>query len=227
MSLLALGATLVHVQVNYDPAMREIVRTKAAITTLAVSFPLLYFIMLQMLKNSRLSEELQRLVDRDRLTDVATRDFFFSRMAEAPDAYGVSLMVDIDYFKRINDTYGHLAGDEVIKEVAGLLRDSVRPEDIVARFGGEEFIIFLHDHGADAGFRVAERMRIAVSERRMVFDDIKVSVTVSIGCGLKEACAEISQAIHDADVALYEAKNSGRNRTICYSYQPVAPPMVS
>ncbi|MEM8539667.1 MAG: GGDEF domain-containing protein, partial [Pseudomonadota bacterium] len=107
--------------------------------TLLIATPAAYFMAQQIRRNTQLTDELQRLVDRDRLTDVGTRDFFFNAMEEAPDAYGVSLMIDIDHFKGVNDFHGHLAGDEVIKSVAQLLKKTVREQDIVARFGGEEF----------------------------------------------------------------------------------------
>jgi diguanylate cyclase (GGDEF)-like protein len=80
-----------------------------------------------------------------------------------PDVYGVSLMVDIDRFKSINDRYGHIAGDAVIQGVAAALRDNMRPQDLVCRFGGEELVIFLHEHKRDDGYVAAERLRIVIA----------------------------------------------------------------
>lgn len=102
---------------------------------LIVSFPICLWVARQMHEKAILSQELQDLVNRDRLTDVATRDFFFARLTEFPDAYGVSLMIDIDHFKRVNDTHGHLAGDDVIHAVAQIMRGQIRDVDIVCRFG--------------------------------------------------------------------------------------------
>lgn len=177
-----------------------------------VAFPTCLFVGVKIRENVNLSEQLRRLVERDRLTDVATRDFFFTRMAESPDVYGISLMVDIDFFKRVNDTYGHLTGDKVIAHVANLLKNTVRKNDIVCRFGGEEFVVFLSNAGHDAGAAMAERLRAAVAESPIDDAGTVVSVTVSIGGSLKEATDDIDEAIRRADEALYRAKNDGRNQ---------------
>jgi len=198
----------------YPPEEWPFEMTISMTLTFGIGVPMTWFMANQSYKNSLLNIELQRLVNRDRLTDVATRDYFFTRMAENPDAYGISLMVDIDHFKQVNDTYGHFAGDRVIQHVADLMREIVRGEDIVARFGGEEFVIFLHDTDPETGYRVAERMRAAIAAETVVFEQMQVRVTVSIGGSLKEACDTIEQAIKEADAALYRAKNAGRNRTI-------------
>lgn len=184
------------------------------IITCLTAFPISYFCWSIMRQNSLLAEELKRLVNRDRLTDAATRDFFFSRMAEVPEAHGVSLMVDIDHFKRVNDTYGHLTGDRVIAEVARVLRETVRKSDIVCRFGGEEFVIFLEARDGDEGFAAAERMRQSVADRRVMVGDTPLSVTVSIGGARKQPRDDITQTIMVADAALYRAKSLGRNRTV-------------
>ncbi len=182
--------------------------------TFGIATPITYFMAQQLRKIAALSDELQRLVNRDRLTDVATRNYFFARMEQAPGAYGISLMIDIDHFKRVNDTHGHFAGDQVIKDVASILGRTVRSDDIVARFGGEEFVVFLYDQDTEAGFRVAERMRAAIASETISFEGIRLNVTVSIGGSLKQACDGIEQAIQEADEALYRAKREGRNRTI-------------
>lgn len=184
----------------------------APVITLFTAFPISLFIWSKLRENMVLTEQLQRLLERDRLTDAATRDHFFATMAEDPRAYGVSLMVDIDHFKQVNDSHGHLAGDIVIAEVARLLRDIVRAEDIVCRFGGEEFVIFLRDHDYGRGERVAERMRAAIAGHRITVNGTQLCVTVSIGGSLKQALDDLMQAIQQADEALYRAKRLGRNR---------------
>lgn len=188
----------------------------APFITLITAFPFCLFVWSQVRKNYHLSEELQRLVDRDRLTDVATRDFFFGQIANNQQSSGVSLMVDIDRFKKINDTYGHLTGDMVIAAVARGLRENTRDADIVCRFGGEEFVVFLHEQGRSDGFETAERMRNAIADTVIEYEGQRVSVTVSIGGSLKDQEGDITQAIQQADQALYLAKSEGRNQTVFY-----------
>ena len=188
--------------------------TLAPFIALVVTFPFSFFIWTQVRSNIRLSLELQRLVNRDRLTDVATRDFFFARMRDEPSAYGISLMVDIDHFKVVNDTFGHMAGDAVIARVARILLASTRGDDIVCRFGGEEFVIFLAGQNQQDGFEAAERMRQAIAEDVTEFAGNDLRVTVSIGGSLKERLHDIDLAIQEADRALYLAKGAGRNRTV-------------
>lgn len=193
----------------------------APIIAILTALPVSLFIWSQVRRNMSLSLELQRLVDRDRLTDVATRDFFFARMAALPDRFGVSLMVDIDHFKMVNDTYGHQAGDAVISRVAEILRQQTRASDIVCRYGGEEFVIFLSDQDPNAGYEVAERMRKAIDSDILAFQDEELHVTVSIGGSLKESLADVNLAILQADEALHRAKTLGRNRTV-FSKPPKA-----
>lgn len=214
LSVFAIGAMMLHVQINYNPDMRDLVRSKAALATLVVSFPLALFFFYQMHKNYLLNEELQRLVNRDRLTDVATRDYFFTQLQANPMAYGVSLMIDIDHFKSVNDTYGHFAGDLVIQQVAAVLKDTIKDVDIVCRFGGEEFVVFLHDHDAKDGFYMAERLREKVGQTKITYEGEPINVTVSIGGSMKDRIDTINTAIKDADEALYRAKQGGRNQTV-------------
>jgi len=202
--------------VIYPENLRAILGARAVLITTIITVPIAFFIGMKLRENTRLSDELVRLVNRDRLTDVATRDFFFKRMENDPNAYGVSLMVDIDHFKQVNDEHGHYAGDAVIKHVSQVLRAEVRQQDIVCRFGGEEFVVFLHEVSADQGLVVAERMRTAVAAAAAPTggEGPAVSVTVSIGGSLKERMTDINISIQQADAALYRAKSNGRNRTV-------------
>ncbi|WP_375282340.1 GGDEF domain-containing protein [Pseudooctadecabacter sp.] len=163
---------------------------------------------------ARLAEELRHMVNRDRLTDVATRDGFFGAMEAAPRRSGVVLMIDIDHFKSVNDTHGHLVGDAVIRKVAQVLRENCRPQDIVCRFGGEEFVLFLDGAEPDSGAFMAERLRRKVAQAATCHGDDLLHVTVSVGGAVKGAARDLEAAIHDADTALYRAKQTGRNRTI-------------
>ncbi len=128
------------------------------------------------------------------------------------------IMADIDNFKRINDTYGHMLGDEVIRCVAQLIRKTVKGGDIVARFGGEEFIVLLPDTGLDPGRAVAESIRIAVSRARLERterQEVLEGITVSIGLAAAGGDEALAMLIAAADRALYRAKQQGRNCVAC------------
>ena len=182
------------------------------ITTTLVSTPLVLFTGFLILQATQIADRLAALVDRDTLTEVATRDYFYRRLDDTPDAYGVSLMVDIDHFKAINDTHGHIAGDTVIRAVAQALQAQVRDRDVVCRFGGEEFVIFLFDVDESIGRDIAERMRASIARHPITIGSTRIAVTVSIGGSYKERVEDFGQTITLADRALYQAKEMGRNR---------------
>jgi diguanylate cyclase (GGDEF)-like protein len=124
------------------------------------------------------------------------------------------LMLDIDHFKTINDTFGHPTGDEVLRVVAARLRAAVRPMDAVGRYGGEEFLVVLPDAGIDGAVHASERICQAVARLPIQFQEQKISVTCSIGCAAStdEASDDANALLQRADRALYRAKLSGRNR---------------
>lgn len=214
MTLAAVVLSLALLLVLYDGQDRAELMVLSPVITTLVALPFSFFVWAQVRRNVLLKDELQQLVNRDRLTNVATRDFFFQQMRDAPGAYGTSLMIDIDEFKSVNDTYGHLAGDAVIARVARILCRNVRDRDIVCRFGGEEFIVFLHEQREESGFEIAERMRRTIEQDALEFNGTHLKVTVSIGGSLKESLEDVEVAIQEADNALYRAKNAGRNRTV-------------
>jgi diguanylate cyclase (GGDEF)-like protein len=161
------------------------------------------------------SDEKDYFVDlavRDGLTGLFNRRYFnelinveINRIKRAPAALSL-LMLDIDNFKNYNDTQGHPAGDEVLKNAAKVFKDSVRAMDIVCRYGGEEFIIMLPQTGKPGAKIIAERLRVQVG--------LYLPTTVSIGiASLPEDAQSIEELIHKADDALYQAKNSGKNKT--------------
>jgi diguanylate cyclase len=123
------------------------------------------------------------------------------------------LLLDVDHFKRFNDTHGHLAGDEALKYVADALRAQARETDIVARFGGEEFAIIFAATTAQAVSRRAEQMRHAISQGKVVFEGRELQVTASAGLADTKGDTDIAQWLKRADTALYAAKNGGRNCT--------------
>ena len=128
-------------------------------------------------------------------------------------------MCDIDQFKKVNDTYGHLAGDAVLKEIAERFNTSLRPYDICGRYGGEEFLIILsskENHAQD----IFERIRQAIAGKPFTYEQAQLNVTISCGVTLYSPPTDqrnSTQLLTDADTALYEAKNGGRNRIVFHS----------
>jgi diguanylate cyclase (GGDEF)-like protein len=123
------------------------------------------------------------------------------------------LLIDVDHFKQVNDGYGHLIGDEVLRGLAAELRHQVRESDVVGRFGGEEFTVLLPGIGATEACRIAERLRHSASVLEVTAGDAQISVTVSIGVAvLGRHGRDLFELLAAADLALYRAKDAGRNR---------------
>jgi len=171
--------------------------------------------------NALAHDRLERLAAIDPLTDTYNRRFGLGRLreeyaravrAEAPLAI---LMVDLDHFKAVNDTYGHLVGDRVLRAVAGACRRVIREGDVLVRYGGEEFLVLLPGAGREDVAEVGERIRRAVSETVVEDADSRVSVTVSTGAATyRDAVDSPDALIALADGALYEAKDGGRNQLV-------------
>lgn len=122
------------------------------------------------------------------------------------------LMVDIDHFKRINDNYGHSVGDEALREVAGVLKASLRNIDMVFRYGGEEFLVLLSNTSSEVAAMVGERLRQAVHNLQVVFQGQALQMSISLGCATLQAGESVDGLQQRADQALYQAKRNGRNR---------------
>lgn len=136
------------------------------------------------------------------------------------------LLLDVDHFKRLNDEYGHTAGDDVLRRLAEVLQAMARSMDLVARYGGEEFDMVLPESDLSAGKVVAERVRTAVEETPLSQGARRLAVTVSVGLSELTSADDPVMLIEEADRALYEAKRAGRNR--CYfhdghTYLPIPP----
>lgn len=164
----------------------------------------------QLLETLSITDGLTGLYNRSKL-DVILKDEL-ARFKRNQRPFAV-LMMDIDYFKTLNDSYGHIAGDEVIAAVAKILSQSIRSVDYAARYGGDEFIIIMVETTADMALKMAERIRSQVNDMRYSANGQIVSVTVSIGVvQCQQSDATPTAVFARADSALYEAKRAGRNR---------------
>lgn len=171
------------------------------------------------LRRIRLYQSIERLSVVDTLTDVHTRRYILEQFEEELKRTTVRkgnlsfLMLDVDFFKTFNDRYGHLVGDQILREIAKIVRDNIREIDVVGRFGGEEFCAVLPDTDRVGAQYVAERIRSAVEKSQMKAYDTVVRVTISIGVTtFPEDGQTVADLLENADQALYRAKKSGRNR---------------
>lgn len=125
------------------------------------------------------------------------------------------IIIDIDDFKKVNDTYGHDAGDEVLKNISDLLRDNFRNSEEIFRWGGEELVVLIPQN-ENISAKVADRFRNVISNNVIVFNDIDIKVTVTIGVSGFKKNDSINDLFERADAALYEGKNSGKNKVVIY-----------
>src|SRR5262245_38729786 len=161
---------------------------------------------------------------RDGLTSTFNRRYFVDRLhteirfAVRHDKSLALLFIDIDYFKKINDQYGHVAGDEVLAGVARVITATVRAEDVVARYGGEEFAVICREIDAAGAGILGERLRAAVQEQKFEHDRKVIPVTISVGAAVEGKIDDAHAFIAAADAAMYQAKREGRNR-VCLAKQ--------
>lgn len=173
------------------------------------------------LQNSKVYKEVKDRANYDVLTKIFNRrealrksEKIYNKVKKGLGSYCV-MMIDVDNFKKINDTYGHQIGDKVLATVAKTIKDSIRDDDIVGRYGGEEFIAIVNDKN-DSCFKIAERIRKNIEEIFFyVSEEEAIRVTSSIGMSKMEAsCKTLQEIINDSDKALYKAKNTGRNKVV-------------
>jgi diguanylate cyclase (GGDEF)-like protein len=192
----------------------------AVLCVILIIFLIVYFIARYFMKDLHLAE--QKLMDMaatDPLTGLLNRREGFLRIAvefsraERTGEDICAMMLDIDHFKNINDTYGHLTGDEVLGWLASCLQATARISDVLCRFGGEEFLLATPDTDLENAKILAERIRLAVEKNTIQTTDGKtLKVTVSCGLALRQSGETSDELINRADQALYAAKNSGRNK---------------
>lgn len=163
-----------------------------------------------LLKNQAIRDPLTSLYNRRYFEDEVSKQILALKAKNSP--YSV-LMLDADFFKKVNDTYGHKTGDKVLIELASTAERALRDNDIVARYGGEEFVVFLPGIKAEDGRGVADRLRQSIGMQTVYSDDnVPVKFTVSIGVSSSEISDNVDMLIKTADEALYKAKQNGRNR---------------
>ncbi len=176
------------------------------------------------LETKRLMESLRDSTLLDPMTGLHNRRFLEEYVetlvasVQRKKAHAAILMLDLDYFKMVNDTYGHDAGDAVLKALSNVLKQSVRASDLVIRYGGEEFLIILIDSAGELADRVAENIRAAVENLKVQVAGVVLQKTISIGISDFPTDSETFwQAVKFADVALYQAKDQGRNRVMRFT----------
>lgn len=163
--------------------------------------------------------EIRDRISYDRLTGLLTKESLylaFERELERCLRYDLPLsvlMMDLDRFKSVNDTHGHLMGSHVLAEVGRIIRDGFRSADVSARYGGEEFVTYLAETDVDGAELAAERIRSAIEAHTFVLDDVSIHVTISIGLATTSGHGgSVKELVGAADRALYRAKETGRNR---------------
>jgi len=180
-------------------------------------------------KLNEANKKLHVLAITDPLTELLNRRELFKRLeneiyrASREKNYYSLIIIDIDYFKRVNDTLGHTAGDMVLIEISNRLKAALRPYDIIGRYGGEEFCVGVPGADAESRKKIAERIRTSISGKPFQIGDNKLDITISLGLtsaipeGRKKDISHILEAmIEKADLALYRAKDTGRNRVVTY-----------
>jgi diguanylate cyclase (GGDEF)-like protein/PAS domain S-box-containing protein len=172
-------------------------------------------------ERKELAGRLEYIVDHDFLTGLLNRRHFEQELARETEraarygAPGAVLLIDLDNFKDVNDTFGHRAGDEVLKGVAGLLRQRLRHTDVVARVGGDEFAVLLTQTNADHAQIVADEVVKALGRETAVLADQSIRITASVGVAMFDGLTDV-EVLAYADIAMYEAKETGRNRFEMY-----------
>lgn len=169
---------------------------------------------------AKLEQALYEAANIDSMTNVLNRNAFILRaqqelaFCKRNQARLTVMMCDADHFKLTNDNFGHLAGDQVLKDLAKILQAEMRQEDLLARYGGEEFIMLLRDASADACAALAERIRLTVMQHIFQYQSFTIPTTISIGLCSRQIASDSSleAIIQTADNALYRAKKNGRNR---------------
>lgn len=190
---------------------------QVAIMTLTIA----PYFALKMLQVTELSQELEFALNHDHLTRVSTRAHMERRLKSELLWPAAVVVCDLDHFKKVNDTYGHQVGDLVLQHFAKIASSHMRATDIVARFGGEEFVIVLPHSQAQGAMRLTQDLCDALTAHPLAHKGNLITVTASFGVAIADTPDAFATALSQADKALYEAKATGRNKVV--PAQSVAP----
>lgn len=193
-----------------------------AVSALSVVFIMsIALVTFSIMSTKKIMLELENMAIRDPLTSLHTRRFMNDHMERLllchereKEKYLAVVFFDIDYFKKVNDHYGHSCGDEVLAKVSGVIKHLSRPDDLCIRYGGEEFVVILLTEGIDTANKYADRVRTEVSKLSFSFKDTDFSVSLSAGIAIREPDEKFYMALQRADKNLYKAKDQGRNRIV-------------
>jgi diguanylate cyclase (GGDEF)-like protein len=205
--------------------IRPLVLFEASVTPMLIAPPIIFTLLHLTFKLDEAEREFHLLATTDPLTKIYNRRYVLE-LAEAEllrvRRYGGRfsiLLLDIDHFKQINDVYGHFAGDAVLRAASDLFRAQVRPSDTVGRYGGEEFLILLPETNCTEACEVAERFRQNLEETTLVYDQIRLRITTSIGVAFGSSRTKnLNSVLATADRVLYQAKHMGRNRVVAAEF---------
>ncbi|MCT6719661.1 GGDEF domain-containing protein [Acidovorax sp. K2F] len=209
-------------EVGIVAALSQFVVLESTLAVVLVAFGAL------MLTNEFITNELRHLAEVDPLTNVFNRRAFLTLLdkaisnAQRTQTTLPVLVMDLDHFKKVNDSWGHRAGDDVLRHFVMLAQRCLRKEDVMGRLGGEEFAIFLPNAGAGGAIAVAERLRAMVEAHPVVTEQRSIALTVSVGVTLCAGSESAGTALQRADEAMYLAKERGRNR-VEMTVAPAAP----
>lgn len=179
---------------------------------------------LDITKRKQLEEEIRNVSIKDSLTNIYNRRYVFERLKELynqhkrdDNIFSIAIL-DIDHFKRVNDTYGHLGGDFILKEFSNDIKSNIRTYDLLARYGGEEFLIVFPNSNKDDAFKIIDRISIFVRNKNYIYNNNKIKITFSAGisdaCNINTTNYSIDDLIDLADKRLYRAKETGRDKII-------------
>lgn len=219
----ALFGLVAPTQTDLLAQLSQFVALEATVALVLIAFCVL------MLTNEFVTTELRRLAEVDALTGVFNRRAFLTLLdkalshAQRTQAALPVLVIDLDNFKKINDTWGHQRGDEALRHFVDLAHRCLRKEDIMGRLGGEEFAVFLPDVGNTGVLTVAERLRALVEAHALEADGRSVAMTVSIGIATAHLGDSAQTVLQRADAAMYAAKERGRNRVEVSALQGACP----